>query len=142
MSIPATADVQFSPASGKFDVVSLTDPSGNPTSVLDIDLGFTISGTVTLPGWLSGKGVVRLAADQIGGPIDKTIGHADISITGSSSPTDPPSVVYPWSISVVSPALPDEDDMYQLGLIFVFQTLNGGHTDIAAFFDLGAFLVV
>ena len=94
------------------------------------------------PELLSGKGVVRLAADQIGGPIDKTIGHADISITGSSSPTDPPSVVYPWSISVVSPALPDEDDMYQLGLIFVFQTLNGGHTDIAAFFDLGAFLVV
>jgi hypothetical protein len=142
MTIPATADVQFVPGTGKFRVEKLVDPSGNPVDVLDIDLGFQLSGYVELPGWLSGRGDVRLAADQIGGPVDKVIGRAVLNITGATSPTDPPSVRYPWSISVKSPALEDKSEMYQLGLVFALQTPGGGHTDIGAFFDLGAYLVV
>jgi hypothetical protein len=142
MAIPATADIQFIPGSGKLHIDSLADPSGDPVTVLDIDVGFTLSGRVELPGWLSGRGVVRLSADEIGGPIDKEIGHADLVITGSTSPTDPPNVSYPWSISVISPTLPDESKMYQLGLVFLLQTPSGGHTDIGGFYDLGAFLVV
>src|SRR5919198_1880033 len=98
MAIPATADVQFIPGAGKLYVDSLVDPSGNPLNVLDIDVGFTVNGRLELPGWLSGLGLVRLSADEIGGPIDKTIGQVTVSVTGSSSPSDPPSVVYPWSI--------------------------------------------
>jgi hypothetical protein len=54
----------------------------------------------------------------------------------------PPNISYPWSISVISPTLADESKMYQLGLVFLFQTPSGGHTDIGGFYDLGAFLVV
>ena len=141
-SPPVSAEVQFLPGTGKLYIDQLTDPSGNPVSVLDIDVGFTVEGRVELPGWLSGKGVVRLAADEIGGPIDKEVGHADLQITGSTSPNDPPSKEYPWSINVKSPDLPDESKMYQFGLVFILQTPGGGHTDIGGFYDLGAFLVV
>ncbi|HEV8571034.1 MAG TPA: hypothetical protein VGQ92_28740 [Actinoplanes sp.] len=141
-NLPVTADVQFIPGYGKLYVDSLVDPSGNPLTVLDIDAGFTFKGRVELPGWLSGKGLVRLSADEIGGPVDKTIGQQVLAITGATTPTDPPSITYPWSIEVKSPTLPDDSRMYQFGVVFVFQTPGGGHTDIGGFYDLGAFLVV
>lgn len=141
-NLPVDADIQFLPGTGKLHIDQLLDPSGSPLTVLDIDDGFTFSGRVELPGWLSGRGVVRLAADQIGGPFDGTIGDQVLTITGSTSPTDPPSITYPWSIEVKSPALPDRSEMYQFGVVFVFQTPAGGHTDIGGFYDLGAFLVV
>ena len=141
-TLPVSADVQFLPGTGKLYVDALVDPSGNPLTVLDIDLGFTFKGRVELPGWLSGKGIVRLAADEIGGPLDKTIGQQTLSITGATSPTDPPTITYPWSITVKSPTLPDDSQMYQFGVVFIFQTPGGGHTDIGGFYDLGAFLVV
>jgi hypothetical protein len=142
VTLPVTSDVQFLPGTGKLHIDELVDPSGAPLTVLDIDVGFTVKGRLELPGWLSGKGVVRLSADEIGGPIDKEIGHADVSITGASTPHDPPSKTYPWSITVKSPTLPDESKMYQFGLVFILKTLGGGHTDIGGFYDLGAFLVV
>ena len=141
-TLPVSSDVQFVPGNGKLYVDALLDPSGNPITVLDIDAGFTFRGRVELPGFLSGKGVVRLAADEIGGPIDKTIGQQVLNITGATSPTDPPSKQYPWSITVKSPTLPDDSKMYQFGVVFLFQTPGGGHTDIGGFYDLGAFLVV
>jgi hypothetical protein len=141
-NLPVTADVQFVPGNGKLYVDTLVDPSGNPLTVLDIDAGFRFTGRVELPGWLSGRGVVRLSADEIGGPLDKTIGQDVLAITGASSPTDPPSIIYPWSIDVTSPTLPDDSRMYQFGVVFVLQTPSGGHTDIGGFYDLGAFLVV
>jgi len=140
--IPATADVQFIPGKGTLYIDKLVDPSGDPLSVLDIDQGFTLSGRITLPGWLSGKGLVWLAADQLGGPIDKVVGNYPVSITGATSTTDPPNITYNWSITVKSPTLPDSSAMYKFGVVFVLQTLGGGHTDIGAFVDLGAFLVV
>jgi hypothetical protein len=142
MPLPATADVQFVPGTGKLDVDNLYDPSGNPVTVLDIDLGFTLKGRLELPGWLSGTGVVRLAADEIGGQFDDTIGETTVNITGATTPTDPPVITYDWQIDVKYPTLPDETKMYQFGVVFAFQTPGGGHTDIAAFYDLGAYLVV
>lgn len=141
-TLPASADIQFLPAQGEFYVDKLVDPSDKPLTVLDIDLGFTVTGRVELPGWLTGTGRVRFFADELGGPIDKEIGHADINITGSTQPNDPPAKVYDWSIFVKSPELPDESKMYRLGLVFVLQTPGGGHTDIGGFYDLGTFLVV
>ena len=141
-TLPVSSDIQFVPGTGKLYVDALLDPSGNPITVLDIDAGFTFRGRVELPGFLSGKGVVRLAADEIGGQIDQTIGQQVLNITGATSPTDPPSKVYSWSITVKSPTLPDDSKMYQFGVVFIFQTPGGGHTDIGGFYDLGAFLVV
>jgi hypothetical protein len=139
---PVSADVQFVPGAGKLYIDNLVDPSGKPLTVLDIDDGFTVEGRIELPGWLSGRGIVRLCADEIGGPFDDTIGTAHVAVTGSSSPHDPPSKQYAWSITVKSPTLPDVSKMYQFGLVFVLETLGGGHTDIGGFYDLGAFLVV
>src|SRR2546430_3114996 len=99
MALPATANVQFIPGTGKLDIDHLVDPSGNPVNVLDIDQGFTVNGRLELPGWLSGRGVVKLAADEIGGPIDKIVGEQVVAVTGSSSPHDPPTKVYRWSIT-------------------------------------------
>jgi hypothetical protein len=141
-TFPVSDAIQFIPGSGKFVVEKFVDPSGAPVDVLDIDVGFTVSGRIELPGWLSGKGVVRLAADQLGGPFDGTIGQVGVNITGATSPSDPPVMSYPWSITVKSPALPDRDEMYRLGVLFAFQTPSGGHTDIAGFYDLGTVLVV
>lgn len=142
ITLPVSADVQFVPGTGKLYIDELVDPSGNPVDVLDIDVGFTVKGHLELPGSLSGNGIVRLAADEIGGPFDDQIGQANVPITGSTLPTDPPIMKYPWSISVTSPTLPDESKMYQFGVVFILQTSAGGHTDIGGFYDLGAFLVV
>lgn len=51
-------------------------------------------------------------------------------------------MIYNWSITVKSPTLPDSTAMYELGVIFAFQTPTGGHTDIGGFYDLGSYLVV
>jgi hypothetical protein len=142
MALPVSEPIQFIPGSGRLDVDQLVDPSGAPINVLDIDVGFTVNGRLELPGWLSGRGVVRLTAYQHGGPIDKTVGEAVVNITGATTPNDPPIMKYNWSVTVKSPTLPDEDAMYQLGVIFAFQTPAGGHTDIGGFYDLGPFLVV
>jgi hypothetical protein len=141
-TFPVSGPIQFAPAAGTLFVDDLVDPSGAPTTVLDIDDGFTIKGRVVLPGWLSGKGLVRITADEKGGPIDKSIGQQVILITGASTPADPPAMTYPFQIEVKSPTLPDDSKMYDLGVVFVFQTAAGGHTDIGGFYDLGAFLVV
>jgi hypothetical protein len=141
-TLPVKADIQFIPAKGALHIVRLIDPSGDPVTVLDIDKGFTLIGYLLLPGWLSGKGVVRLAADEIGGKFDGTIGEAKVDIKGATTPNDPPNIRYDWKIHVISPALPDVSAMYQFGVIFAFLTPGGGHTDIGGFFDLGAFLVV
>src|SRR5262245_54089729 len=145
MPIPDTADVQFVPLNGKFYLDTLVDPSDAPTSVLDIDLGFTVRGRLQLPSWLTGTGLVRLFADELGGPIDKRIGETTVAITGAASPNDPASKIYSWTINVAPNALPDpspDSSLYRLGLVFVFQNPAGGHTDIGAFFDLGTYLIV
>lgn len=142
MDLPEVADVQFLPACGKFHVDELLDPSGSPVEVLDIDLGFSLRGRVELPGWFSGAGVVQLAADEIGGPIDTTIGSVTVPITGATSPIDPPVMTYEWTIHVSGTALPDQSKMYKFAVAFIVQTQAGGHTDIGGLVDLGSVLVV
>jgi len=144
MAYPVITDVQLVPpgGTGKLEIEQPVDPSGDPVTVLDIDLGFTFKGYVELPGWLSGNGVVRLSADEIGGPFDDTIGEDNLAIIGATDPNDPPNIKYYWSITVTTPALPDETKLYQFGIAFLLKTQAGGHTDIGGFYDLGAFLVV
>ena len=74
MTIPVTGPIQFVPPGGVFLTVdSITDPGGAPADVIDVDLGFTVSGTVVLPNWLAGTGTVTIYADEQGGPIDKAL---------------------------------------------------------------------
>ena len=58
---PASTPIQFGPPpAGTFDLDTFVDPSGNPVNVIDIDLGVTLTGRVTLPGDVTGTGHVRL----------------------------------------------------------------------------------
>ncbi len=142
MTLPANAPVQFIPGTGTFDVDTLVDAAGTANKTLDIDAGFTVTGRLELPGSISGKGLIRLAGDEIGGPYDGVLGEVIVPITGASLPTDPPSMLYSWSIAVPGNALPDASSMFHLAVLFALQTNAGGHTDVGAFYDLGVYLVV
>lgn len=142
-TLPAETDVQFGPPpTGQFFLDTFTDVSGNPVNVIDIDLGATLTGRVVLPGDVTGIGHVRLAADEIGGSIDKIVKDVTFTLTGSPDPNDPKPVTYDWTLTFKSPDLPDESKAYHFALTFVVTNLVAGHTDIAAIFDLGDFMVV
>ena len=143
MAIPATTPVQFGPPpTGTFFVDTFVDPSGSPINVIDIDLGATLTGRVTLPGDVTGNGHVRLAGDEIGGPFDDTVKEVLINLTGNPSPNDPAPITYNWTLTFKSPDLPDVSKAYHFALTFVVTNPGQGHTDIGAIFDLGDFLVV
>ena len=139
------ASIQFVNLNGQFDAV-LLDPSGNPQNVLDIDLTFTVSGSIQLPNFLTGTGVVVVYADELGGAFDAPIGSLNVNLTGVSLPTDPPGLVtYPWSITVGPPTLPDpspNSSIYQLAVSFAYQNPPGNHTDVGAVIDLGLFFII
>jgi hypothetical protein len=143
MPIPGSSDIQFvPPGQAKFSVDSVTDPGGAPADVLDVDLGFVGSGTVTLPNWLNGKGQVCVYADELGGPIDKRLQPcAQFDIT--ASPGEPKLKTYHWRIAFPGnpPVLPDPSSgsqLYRLAAVFLFGDQS---TDIAAFVEMGAYLI-
>jgi hypothetical protein len=137
--------IQFVNLNGQFDAV-VVDPSGKPQNVLDIDLTFTVSGSIQLPNFLTGTGAVVVYADELGGPFDGPIGSQSVDLTGAVSPTDPSGLVtYPWSITVGPPTLPDpspDSSIYQLAVSFAYQNPPGNHTDVGAVIDLGLFFII
>jgi hypothetical protein len=142
-TIPESTPIQFGPPpTGTFYLDSLVDPSGNPVNVIDIDLGVTLTGRVTLPGDVTGTGLVRLAATEIGGPFNGIVKTATVALTGATSPNDPPAKEYSWTMLVQVPDLPDESKAYHFALTFVVTNPANSHTDIAAIFDLGDYMVV
>jgi len=142
MPVPSSSDIQFVPTGqAKFSVDSVTDPGGAPTEVLDVDLGFVVSGTVKLPNWLNGKGQVCIYADELGGPIDKRIGCTDFDII--ATPGEPNPKTYNWTITFPGnpPVLPDPatgSQLYRLAAVFLFGDQS---TDIAAFVEMGMYLI-
>jgi len=143
MAIPDSTAVQFGlPPTGTFYLDTFVDPSGNPVNVIDIDLGATLTGRVTLPGDVTGTGHVRLAATEIGGPFNGTVKQVNINLTGVPGPNDAPPVTYEWELPFKTPDLPDESKAYHFALTFVVTNPGAGHTDIAAIFDLGDYMVV
>jgi hypothetical protein len=140
MPVPATGDVQFVPAGpAKFSVDSITDPGGAPAEVIDVDLGFTVSGKVLLPNWLNGKGHVTVYADELGGPIDKPIGKVDFDVV--ADPNEPKLKTYNWDINFPGNVLPDPSpgsQLYRLAAVFTFGDQS---TDIAGFVEMGTYLV-
>ena len=142
-TLPADTAVQFGPPpTGTFYLDTFVDTSGNPVNVIDIDLDTTLTGRVVLPGDITGTGHVRLAADEIGGSIDKIVKEVAFTLTGSATPNEPQPVTYDWTLTFKSPDLPDESRAYHFALTFVVTNPGAGHTDIAAIFDLGDFMVV
>jgi hypothetical protein len=141
MSIPGSNDVQLYPPGGAtFTVDSMTDPNGNPANVLDVDRGFEVSGTVTLPCVMQGKATVSLYADELGGKFDGSIGSTTLTITGcGQEPIS--SKTYPWTVKYDGTSLPDPSSgsqLYHLAAVFVF---GDQALDIGSFVDLGMFLI-
>ncbi len=143
MAVPGTNQVQFDTAGGQFSVDSITDPNGAPADVLDLDLGFVIRGTVTLPNWLEGTGQVCVYAQEIGGPVNKSIG-CDASLRFTRTPGEPKTVTKPWTVTITpnSTILPDPQpgasQVYNLLAVFVF---DDQLTDIGAFVDMGMYMI-
>lgn len=142
MSVPGTNQVQFSTAGGTFSVDVVTDPNGAPADVLDIDLGFTVSGSVVLPNWLVGTGQVCVYAAEVGGAFNGSIGCTKLTFTRPTPPAEPNTTRYPWSIAVAPNALPDpqpnSSQVYNLVAVFVFEDQL---TDIGAFVDMGKYMI-
>jgi hypothetical protein len=140
MPVPSSNPVQFVPAGGDFTVDAITDPGGAPSNILDVDLGFKVTGTVSLPNWLSGKGRVCVYADELGGPIDKRLDPCvELDITGA--PGEPGLITYPWTIEFPGTVLPDPSpgsQLYRLAAVFLF---GDQATDIASFNELGLYLI-
>jgi hypothetical protein len=142
-TVPSSTPVQFGPPmTGTFYLDTFVDVSGSPVNVIDIDLGADLTGRVTLPGTLTGTGIVRLVANEIGGSFNGTVKETTIALTGANSPNDPSQVEYPWSLHLQVPDLPDESKAYHFALTFVVTNPGPAHTDIAAIFDLGDYMVV
>lgn len=145
MAVPGTNQVQFNPPGGSFSVDALTDPNGAPSDVLDLDLGFEISGTVTLPNWLEGTGQVCVYAQEIGGPTNKSIGCDNrLRFTRPAPPAEPGLVKYPWKVTippgsqVVPDPQPGASQVYNLVAVFVF---DDQLTDIGSFVDMGKYMI-
>ena len=138
LTLPDSADLQSVQAPGKLYVDKLIDPTGDPITAISTTVGFKVEGRVDLAGHLAGKGVIRLTADEIGGPFDGEIGRQEFPVTGLGAA----SQTYNWSIDVPPMTLPTQSETYHITVVFAFQTPAGDHTDIGGFYDLGTFLVV
>jgi hypothetical protein len=142
MAVPGSNPIQLMPAGpAEFYVDTMTDPNGAPANVIDVDQGFKVSGRVTLPNWLTGKGHVAIYADELGGPIDKKIGQTNFDITASVG--EPQLKTYHWHVNFPGnpPVLPDPSpgsQLYRLAAVFTFGDQS---TDIAAFVEMGLFLI-
>jgi hypothetical protein len=141
MTIPVQGPIQFEPPGGVFLTVdSVTDPGGAPADVIDVDLGFKVSGTVVLPNWLGGTATVTIYADEQGGPLDKALSPiANITLTPSN--TEPNPKTYPWSITFSGNVLPDPSAGSQIYRLLAKFMYEGQASDIAGFVVLGDYLV-
>jgi hypothetical protein len=152
MPLPSSNPVSFTPATGTFTVASLTvgtNPGGTPVGdAIDLDVGFLVSGSVSLPDWLPGSGTAQgkvcVYADELGGPINQAIGCTDVTFS-SATPHDPPGfITVNWQIAVTATTsgLPDpqpgDSQLYRLAAVFNYGPQT---TDIAAFVDMGMYLI-
>ena len=149
MPVPGSSQIQFpSTLSADFNVDQVTDPGGAPANVLDLDQGFAVSGHIDFPNWLSGTATVSVYADQRGGGYDQEILSTNITLT--ANPSDPPSLTttnwtltYPTDLPSTSapltdPSPPPGSMVYDLTATFTF---NGVPSDIAAFVDMGPYMI-
>jgi hypothetical protein len=149
MPVPGSSQIQFpSLLSADFVVDQVTDPNGAPADVLDLDLGFAVNGHVDFPNWLGGNGNVSVYADQLGGGYSQKILSKDITIT--PNPSDPPGITtVPWTLTyptdlpststaLSDPSPPPSSMVYNLVAVFTF---NGVPSDIAAFVEMGTYMI-
>ena len=119
-----------------------------PAQVIDLDQGFAVEGHIDFPNWLAGTGNVSVYADQRGGGYDQKILSKDLTIT--ANPTDPTGTTrYDWTLTyptdrpssstpLSDPPPPPGSTVYSLTAVFTF---NGVLSDVAAFVDMGTYMI-
>ena len=119
-----------------------------PAQVIDLDQGFAVEGHIDFPNWLAGTGNVSVYADQRGGGYDQKILSKDLTIT--ANPTDPTGTTrYDWTLTyptdrpssstpLSDPPPPPGSTVYSLTAVFTF---NGVLSDVAAFVDMGPYMI-
>ena len=122
--------------------------TGATAQTIDLDQGFAVKGHIDFPNWLSGTGNVSVYADQRGGGYDQKILSKDLTIT--ANPTDPTNTTrYDWTLTyptdLPSGSTPLADPppgagstVYSLTAVFTF---NGVLSDVAAFVDMGTYMI-
>ena len=142
LHIPSHGHIQF-PSTSKADlhVLAMTDPNGLPVDVLDVDLGFIVSGRVDFPNWLTGTVNIAIYADEIGGNYKQKILSKDFTVTATGG--SPGLTSFSWSLSYpadlpsASTPLPDpqpDSPVYELVAVLTFL---GPPTDIGGFVEIG-----
>lgn len=135
------ADIQFFPvtAAGTF-TASVVDNNGNPATILEAKLNFTVKGDITINAGdaITGTATITVYADQLGGPIDKAIGTpATVNINGDGT--------FPWTVTVPGSTLPDApaggSNVYRLAAVFTMANSAGKPTETSSFVDLGTFRI-
>jgi len=148
MAFPSSSPVSFPATTGTFTVDSVTS-GGNPVgSVIDLDVGFQVSGTVSVPEWLPGsgtsKGQVCVYADELGGPVNQSIGCTEVDFSTVTTSDPPGLLTVNWVIPITkaSSGLPDPQpnaaQLYHLAAVFTYGPQT---TDIASFVDMGMFMI-
>jgi hypothetical protein len=142
------SQIQFpGTANADFLVDQVTDPNGDPAEVLDLDMGFAVSGHIDFPSWMSGTGNVSIYADQVGGGYDEKILSTDITITATGP--EPALTLYNWtatypadlpttSTGLTDPSPAPGSQVYRLTAVF---TYNGAVGDVGAFVDMGPYMI-
>jgi hypothetical protein len=121
-------------------VDSITDPSGVPVELIDVDLGFTVSGTLVLPNWLAGTVTVCIYADELGGPFDGALSPC-ATLELVPAVTEPNPKVYPWSIAFSGGVLPDTTSGSQIFSLSAKVSYRGHATDFHGYVEMGTYLV-
>jgi hypothetical protein len=122
--------------------------TGAPAQIIDLDQGFAVKAHIDFPNWLAGTGNVSVYADQRGGGYDQKILSKDQAIT--ANPTDPTGTTrYDWTLTyptdlpsgstkLTDPPPSPGSTVYSLTAVFTF---NGVLSDVAAFVDMGPYMI-
>jgi hypothetical protein len=122
--------------------------TGATAQTIDLDQGFAVKGHIDFPNWLAGTGNVSVYADQRGGGYDQKILSTDLNIT--ANPTDPTGTTrYDWTLTyptdlpsgstpLADPPPAPGSTVYSLTAVFTF---NGVLSDVAAFVDMGTYMI-
>ena len=136
--------VQISnPGDAVFTVDSITDPNGKPANVMDVDQGFTVTGSVSMPKFLTADSTVCLYADELGSTFDAKVACTTVKFPVTGPPEDVPNVVnwtinYPADASTTLPDPSSGSQLYRLAAVFMYGDQS---FDIASFVELGTFLI-
>jgi len=146
----ATIEAPLMPSGAGTFTADVFDNTGlQPANIVEADLAFHVKGDIILVAndLIAGTMKVTVFADEIGGDIDREIGHTLVPVNGDGT--------YPYDVTVAAATLPDPATLpplapgttrsgtYQVAAVCTHETCGVPPklTEIQAFEDLGAYRV-